>query len=126
DRAAMKAGNWSGIVGVNSQDFAMVESMGPIIPRHKEHLGATDIAVIAMRRRLLQAVKAFQAGEDPPGTQASIRYDQIVSEEKFVPNDMPWQAVGPELDGAGVLSYKSLLTHMNSEPAMSEHEVDSS
>src|SRR5581483_7379929 len=44
DRALMKAGNWSGIMGVNSQDFAVVESMDPIYDRTREHLGSTDVA----------------------------------------------------------------------------------
>ncbi len=97
DRDAMKRGNWSGIAGVNSQDFAVVESMGRLAPRHREHLGASDIAVVSMRRRLLGALRAFEAGKEPLGLDPSIRYDQIVSEEKFVPVDMPWQSVAPAL-----------------------------
>jgi hypothetical protein len=50
DRAAMRAGNWSGIVGVNPQDFAVAEGMGPILDRSREHLGATDVAIIRYRR----------------------------------------------------------------------------
>ena len=67
DRAAMRQGNWSGIEGVNSQDFAVVESMGPIVDRTREHLGVSDMAVIRMRRRMLDAVRAHQAGGPPLG-----------------------------------------------------------
>jgi phthalate 4,5-dioxygenase oxygenase subunit len=101
DRAAMKAGNWSGIMGVNSQDFTMVESMGPVAPRYKEHLGASDVAVIRMRRRMLEAVRAFMDGADPPGLDPSLDYGRIASEERVVPIDVPWQEVA-ERAGAAV------------------------
>lgn len=94
DRAAMKAGNWTGIEGVNSQDMAMVESMGPIARRHREHLGTSDVAVIRMRRRLIDAARGLQEGFEPPGLDPSIRYDLLHSEEQFVPIDVPWQEVG--------------------------------
>jgi phthalate 4,5-dioxygenase len=93
DRAAMRQGNWSGIEHVNSQDFAMVESMGPVVDRSLEHLGATDVAVIRMRRRLLGAVRSLQAGELPPGLDPTIPYARIATDERLVPIDTPWQAV---------------------------------
>ncbi len=94
DRAAMRAGtSWSGIDGVNSPDFAVVESMGPIDDRTREHLGASDVAVIRMRRRLLEAVRAHQAGALPPGLDPSIPYDRLSTDERIAPIDMPWQAV---------------------------------
>ena len=93
DRAAMRQGNWSGIKDVNPQDFAMVESMGPIVDRSKEHLGATDVAVIRMRRRLLGAVRAFQAGELPLGLDPAIPYRRIATDERLVPIDTPWETV---------------------------------
>ena len=93
DRAAMRAGNWSGIEGVNEQDFAMVESMGPIVDRSREHLGASDVAVIRMRRRLLQAVRAVQAGEVPIGLDPAIPYGRIATDERIIPIDAPWESV---------------------------------
>jgi len=94
DRAAMRRGSWAGIEGVNSQDFAVVESMGPIVDRTREHLGASDGAVIRMRRRMLDAVRAFQVGEVPLGLDPSIPYDRLGSDERVVPIDTLWQAVG--------------------------------
>jgi hypothetical protein len=47
-------------------DSCATESMGPIYDRSKEHLGAGDIAVIAVRKFLLQSVKTLAAGEEPP------------------------------------------------------------
>ena len=60
DRAAMKAGNFTGLAGIPNQDIAMWESMGRIADRTAERLGASDIAVIQFRRLLLDAVKRFQ------------------------------------------------------------------
>jgi phthalate 4,5-dioxygenase oxygenase subunit len=93
DRAAMRRGDWAGIEGVNSQDFAVVESMGPIVDRTCEHLGVSDVAVIRMRRRMLDAVRAHQAGALPPGLDPAIPYDRLASDERIVPIDTPWQAV---------------------------------
>ncbi len=93
DRAAMRAGDWSGIEGVNSQDFAVVESMGPIVDRTREHLGVSDVAVIRMRRRLLDAVRAFQAGAPPLGLYPAIPYDRIATDERLIPVDVPWETV---------------------------------
>jgi len=41
--------------------------MGSICDRTKEHLGASDTYVIALRRFLLKAVKDFKQGIEPPG-----------------------------------------------------------
>jgi len=92
DRAAMKNGSWTGIEGVNSQDFAVVESMGPIYDRTREHLGATDVAIIRFRRWLMQAAQALASGIEPPGFGG---YSTLASEERIVPADVPWQEVAP-------------------------------
>lgn len=47
-------------------DSCATESMGRIYDRSKEHLGTSDRTVIAVRRFLLNAVKAFQNGAEPP------------------------------------------------------------
>jgi hypothetical protein len=47
-------------------DSCATESMGPVYDRSKEHLGTGDIAVIAVRKFLLQSVRALAAGEEPP------------------------------------------------------------
>lgn len=92
DRAAMKAGNWSGIQGIRAQDRAVTEAMGPISPRWAEHLGLSDIAVARFRQRMLGAVRAFMAGAEPIGLDPGIDYRDLHSEEKVVPIEWPWQA----------------------------------
>ena len=93
DRAAMKNGNWSGIDGITSQDFTMVESMGPIYDRTREHLGTTDVAVIRFRRWMIQTARALMEGIDPPGLDGSADYSNLCSDERIVPIDTPWQSV---------------------------------
>jgi phthalate 4,5-dioxygenase len=94
DRAAMKAGDWSGIVGIPIQDMACQETMGSIVDRTREHLGSSDIAIIRMRRRVLGAIRQFLAGGTPLGLDAAIPYDRVRSEQKIIPIEQPWQSVG--------------------------------
>ncbi|MBS0518386.1 MAG: Rieske 2Fe-2S domain-containing protein [Proteobacteria bacterium] len=65
DREVQRTRSYTGIYGINNQDRAVVESMGPICDRWNEHLGTSDIAVIAMRRRMLEEARALQRGEAP-------------------------------------------------------------
>ena len=71
DRAAQKARKtFCGVMGVAEQDAAVQESMGAIEDRTKENLVGTDNGIIMTRNRLLKAVRAVQAGNAPPGTDA--------------------------------------------------------
>jgi hypothetical protein len=67
DREMQRTQNFSGIVGTNTQDRAVQESMGAIPDRSLERLGTTDRAIITTRQMLLDAVNAVAAGGDPPG-----------------------------------------------------------
>jgi hypothetical protein len=63
DREAMAAGHWSGIVdrGNPYEDFAVQESMGPIVDRTQEYLGTCDRVIYRARQLLLDAVRRHQA-----------------------------------------------------------------
>ncbi len=74
DRAMQRTRNYTGIAGINNQDRAIVESMGPICDRWNEHLGTSDIAVIAMRRRLIEEAKALQRGQAPRAAHSGALY----------------------------------------------------
>ncbi|MBT5109809.1 MAG: Rieske 2Fe-2S domain-containing protein [Rhodospirillaceae bacterium] len=65
DRDAQRRGSATGMPGVNNQDRAIVESMGPIVDRENEYLGTSDVAVIAARRILLQLAKDLADGKEP-------------------------------------------------------------
>jgi phthalate 4,5-dioxygenase len=62
NRETQRTRNFTGIEGINNQDRAIVESMGPVCDRWNEHLGTSDIAVIAMRRHMIEAAKSLKAG----------------------------------------------------------------
>jgi phthalate 4,5-dioxygenase oxygenase subunit len=94
DRAAMKNDSWTGVAGFQNQDIMAQESMGPIVPRQYEHLGTSDIAIIRMRKRVLENVRRFQAGRPLIGLDQHVPYDRLASEQRLLPIDEPWQAVG--------------------------------
>ena len=65
DRAMQKAGHYSGIWSIAMQDKAMIEGMTRTVDRSLEHLGSSDIAVIAARRRLLKLARDLENGVEP-------------------------------------------------------------
>jgi phthalate 4,5-dioxygenase oxygenase subunit len=95
DRGAMRDGtSHSGIVGANLQDIAVEESMGPIYDRTKEHLGTSDIAVIRMRRLLIDAARALQEkGATPIGLGTDVHLEHIRAEEAMIPKSDPWEPI---------------------------------
>jgi nitrite reductase/ring-hydroxylating ferredoxin subunit len=83
DRQVQRTQSFTGIDGVNTQDFAIQEGMGPIVDRSKEYLGTTDRAIVTLRRVLLDATAAVERGDAAPGadpqTHRAIRpYDGVV------------------------------------------------
>ena len=50
DREVQKNETFTGIRGVNAQDRAVQESMGPIVDRTREFLGPSDMAIVATRK----------------------------------------------------------------------------
>lgn len=67
DRVAMHE-NWTGFSGIEQEDAILAVSMGPIVDRSKEHLVPADSAVVRLRRRLLEAVRMVEKGEEPIGS----------------------------------------------------------
>ncbi|HLG73911.1 MAG TPA: Rieske 2Fe-2S domain-containing protein [Chloroflexota bacterium] len=63
--------SFTGIWGVGLQDTAMQECAGPIYDRTTEHLGTSDVPLIAMRKCLLDAVRGGELlGLDPASQHA--------------------------------------------------------
>lgn len=101
DREVQKDETFTGIEGINTQDRATQESMGPIVDRTKERLGPADQAIILARKLLLEAIKTVQDGGSPPGTGTS--YYTILGMEELVPKGVDWrEAVLPKMYPAGV------------------------
>jgi phthalate 4,5-dioxygenase oxygenase subunit len=94
DRAAMKAGSYTGISGIPRQDVACQESMGSLVDRSREHLGTSDVAIIRMRRRYLQNIRDVMSGKPAIGTEAGIDYPHLRSEQRLIDVAAPWQSVG--------------------------------
>jgi hypothetical protein len=89
DRLAQKTQTFTGIEGINTQDHAVQESMGPVVDRSQEHLGPSDLAIIKMRRLLIDSIKVLKKGEDPPGLQS--RYSKIRPIEKILFDGFSWR-----------------------------------
>jgi hypothetical protein len=73
------------------QDAAMQESMGAIADRTKEHLSASDAAIIRLRQRLLRAAEAFSEGILPPGVIDTWLYHSHGEQVLLLENN-GWQA----------------------------------
>ena len=92
DRAAMDAGSYTGMHGVNVEDIAVQESMGPVFDRRKEHLGASDTAVIRMRRVMLDGVRRFiDEGAPAVGLAEPVAYETLRADERMIPHGLRWQ-----------------------------------
>ena len=92
DREAMKTTSYTGIDVIRNQDRAVQESMGPIYDRSKEHLGVSDTAIIRMRRRMLDSVRAFtESGTLPLALAEPFAYGDVDAVEGMLPIDAPWQ-----------------------------------
>jgi phenylpropionate dioxygenase-like ring-hydroxylating dioxygenase large terminal subunit len=96
DREIQRTRTYTGIAGVNTQDLAVQESMGPIVDRTREHLGSTDRAIITLRRILLDAITTVEQGGTPPGADPST-YGDVRAADVILPKDARWQDAAREL-----------------------------
>ena len=90
DRELQRTKTYTGIVGINTQDFALQEGMGPIVDRSREHLGTSDKAIIAARQLLLEGTDDAEHDRSPrgvaPEASRTIRpYDAVI------PHGQAWQ-----------------------------------
>ena len=66
DREEMQSRSFAGLgPSFFVHDKCVIEAQGGIIDRSQEHLGSTDLAVVKMRRQLLQAIGEVREGRDP-------------------------------------------------------------
>jgi len=90
DRTMQKTKNYTGIVGINTQDYALQEGMGARVDRSNEHLGASDRFIIAVRKALLEATRTVEAGGQPPGTDPET-YRRIRPYDAILAPDERWE-----------------------------------
>ncbi len=101
DREWMKTGMMSGIKGILTQDHAVCETQGRVLDRTKEHLGTSDMAVVAWRRLMLKSARALaEQGVAPPGTQPGIPWRKIVAETVRFPEQRSWKDEVPAVSVA--------------------------
>ncbi len=96
DRERQKTVNFTGITEFLNQDACATESMGPVVNRTVEHLGASDAFIIQVRRFLLRAVKDFQAGNEPPGLifdQVQNNFAHLRCEAAHLPAKVSWRSL---------------------------------
>jgi hypothetical protein len=94
DREAQRTKRFSGVPSVNLQDKAVLESMGSLVDRTKEHLGTADAMMIQVRRRLINAAKALRDhGTTPPGIDDPQIY-RVRSATVVLPHGQNWMEAG--------------------------------
>jgi phenylpropionate dioxygenase-like ring-hydroxylating dioxygenase large terminal subunit len=96
DRELQRTKTYTGITGLNTQDYAVQEGMGPIVDRSREHLGTSDRAIIAARRLLLDALKAIDEGSPPTGTDPET-YRTARPAESIIKSSERWQEAMADL-----------------------------
>jgi phthalate 4,5-dioxygenase oxygenase subunit len=90
DREVQKTQTFTGIAGVNTQDMALQEGMGPIVDRSKEHLGTSDRAIIVMRQLLLEAMDDLAEGKPIRGTDPAT-YSHVRAVDLVIPPAPDWR-----------------------------------
>lgn len=109
DRAVQANDSFSGMIGVQLQDQAVVESMGPLVDRSREFLTPSDRMVGVTRRRILRMLAAHEAGgEIPPGVRDPHAAHGARSGAYLAPAEQAWlEAYAQQLrnaeDPTGVL-----------------------
>ena len=82
--------SFTGIPGINQQDQAITESMGPIMARWDEHLGTSDAMIIRTRQRIIRAARALmEQGTVPPGVDQPEIYG-VRGGGIFLPKQADW------------------------------------
>ena len=101
DRQAMKLGNFTGVPGIPNQDIVMWVSMGAIVDRSTDRLGASDMAVVEFRKLMVDAAKKVAAGEPAIGTTSETPpHRTIRSYEGVHSKETDWRSLTKDPDAA--------------------------
>jgi phthalate 4,5-dioxygenase oxygenase subunit len=97
DRELQRTVSYTGIRGIREQDLAVQEDQwGPITQRWREHLGTADLAIIAMRRRLLRTIRNLQNGIEPPEAHNGAAY-RVRSAAVVLERHLAWDEAAKDL-----------------------------
>jgi phenylpropionate dioxygenase-like ring-hydroxylating dioxygenase large terminal subunit len=89
DREDQRKRTFTGIKAIPNQDLAVTQEQGPgwIADRSLEKLTSSDTAIVAMRKRLLDAAKALQEGIEPPEAKRPQAY-RVRPIDTLLPRDV--------------------------------------
>jgi hypothetical protein len=90
DRSLEKDKLYLGIYSNPLQDSAVQVTMGAVYDRTRERLGTTDKAIIAFRRIMVQAAKAFRDTGELPSTVDNPGLYAVRGFAALLPRDMNW------------------------------------
>ncbi len=90
DRAMQKTTSFTGIKGINTQDMAVQEGMGPVVDRSREYLATSDRAILFLRKVLMEATRAAERGDTPPGLDPAHHRD-VRPHDGLVPAEADWR-----------------------------------
>jgi phthalate 4,5-dioxygenase oxygenase subunit len=89
--------SWSGCEGNSArrEDYMMSVSMGADWDRTKENTVPADLAVVRMRRRVLQAIRNVQKGEAPPSVNIADM-TRVSTYDGEIRTGQNWQALASD------------------------------
>jgi hypothetical protein len=95
DRESMRTWSYCGLgADFLPHDTCATEGAGPIQDRTQEHLSYTDKGIIASRQRLLDAIRAVQAGGEAPAVvrdpHALWQPEVIARSDVLLPQSIDW------------------------------------
>lgn len=94
NRDKMRSGEtFTGLQLFIPEDIAVAESMGSVYDRTEENLVPADLAVVKIRRILLDAVRDVQSGRTPLGLGDSVDTAEIYTQEVKLEPGEDWREV---------------------------------
>jgi phthalate 4,5-dioxygenase oxygenase subunit len=96
DREVQRTKTFTGIEGINTQDFAIQTGMGRVVDRSREALGSTDLAISTARRLLLEAVDDVEQGRPPRGSDPAD-HRAVRAGDLLMSDDADWRETSKDV-----------------------------
>lgn len=93
DRDSMDR-NWTGFRGIEQEDAAIGLSYGAIFDRSNENRVTADLAVVRVRRRLLECAAIVKAGEPAIGAYVAD-LTRVAAPDVDVAEGTDWRTIAP-------------------------------
>jgi phthalate 4,5-dioxygenase oxygenase subunit len=92
DRDDQKQRSFTGVRGIAEQDAMAQDSQGLIVDRAREHLTATDAAIVRFRKLVLDGAKELRQGKEPAAAQLAASY-RLRSGGAVAPSSLSFEEV---------------------------------